>query len=100
MRCWKMRCWDIRRCWGPKKKEKQLMEYEEIVALTCDNAVTELNSAAVEYYDKFREEWHLFGGSLSDDGTTLRLRDEPTPSGGYPYISYGNWAWEKEYPAV
>lgn len=98
MRCWKMRCWDIWRCWGPIKKWKELLSYEQIVALVCDDAVTELNTAPAEYYSKFSREWHLFNNSLSDDGTAVRSRDEPTPSGIYPYILYGNWTWEKEYP--
>lgn len=100
MRCWRMRCWDIWRCWGPKKKEWKLLSYEEIVALTCDNAVTELNSAAAEYYDKFRREWHLFGNCLSDDGTALRERNELSPLGVYPYVIYSNWTWRKRYPDI
>lgn len=77
-----------------------LMSYEEIIALTCDNAVTELNSAATEYYDKFRREWHLFGDCLSDDGTALRERNEPSSLGVLPYIEYSNWTWRKRYSDI
>lgn len=98
-RC-RMRCWDIWRCWGPIKKWKELLSYEQIIALSSDDAVTELNSAAVEYYDKFRREWHLLGDCLSDDGTAIRKRNEPWHFGLLPYIAYSNWTWGKRYPDI
>lgn len=91
-RC-RMRCWDIWRCWGPIKKWKELLSYEQIIALSSDDAVTELNSAAAEYYDKFSREWHLLNDCLSDDGTAIKERNEPSA----PYIKYRNWTWAKRY---
>jgi hypothetical protein len=74
MRCWKMRCWDIWRCWGPKIK---LKSYEEILALADEDsneAIAELNSHPKQYFDKFNSEWHMI--SISEtwyelDGTKI-----------------------------
>ena len=54
-RC-RMRCWDIWRCWGPKKKELQLATREEGV----DPIVSELNTAPLAYYNKYLTEGHLY----------------------------------------
>lgn len=62
MRCWRMRCWDIWRCWGPKKKENQLLSYEEILELanaSLAEAEAELNKYPEQYFDKFNSEWHM-----------------------------------------
>lgn len=76
MRCWKMRCWDIRRCWGPKKKE--LLSYEELTALVTREEgvvpiVNELNTAPLAYYNKYLAEGHLYedvtSRALSSDWT-------------------------------
>lgn len=63
MRCWRMRCWDIWRCWGPKKKE--LLSYEELIALATREEevapiVNELNTAPLAYYNKYLAEGHLY----------------------------------------
>lgn len=85
MRCWRMRCRCICRCWSPKKKEKQLLSYEQIIALTSDAAETELNSAPEEYYNKLSEEWHMIDNVLANpSGRSPYNRDEPC----IPYVRY------------
>ena len=75
MRCWRMRCWDIWRCWGPKI---ELKSYEEILALAdedLDEALTELNSHPKKYFDKFNSEWHMTQveeGEYSLEGANIK----------------------------
>ena len=89
-RC-RMRCWDIWRCWGPIKKWKELLSYEQIIALSSDDAVTELNSAPEEYYNKLFEEWHIANNLLmAPGGNTIYNRDEPC----IPYVRY-SWTRQK-----
>ena len=38
---------------------KRLLEYSELILLTADEIVTELNSASQEYIDKYTQEWHM-----------------------------------------
>ena len=58
MRCWKMRCWAIWRCWGPKKKS--LLTYEELMAFEdIDALIAELNSSPNWYYIELSEWSHL-----------------------------------------
>ena len=73
----------------------QLMSYAEICALSCDNAVLELNTAPGAYWRKFSLEWHIYAGCLSDTWQSVRSWAEPSS----PYITI-NWQglWEKDYP--
>lgn len=80
MRCWRMRCWDIWRCWGPKKEEIELMEYEELVAITPSWEIkNELDKYPQEYYNKYLNEGHIYRSSidnidyLSDDWETYKF---------------------------
>ena len=38
---------------------KKLLEYSELILLTPDEIVAELNSASQEYIDKYTQEWHM-----------------------------------------
>lgn len=71
-----------------------LKSYAEIVAMNIDDAVTELNLAASEYYIKFFWEWHIYMGNLSDDWTATRFWDLPWT----PYVAIRPNGWVKDYP--
>lgn len=45
----------------------RLLEYEELIALTLDEALEELNKAPVAYYNKYYSGWHitLFDGEAA-----------------------------------
>lgn len=104
MRCWRMRCWDIWRCWGPKKKE--LLSYEELTALVTreegvDPVVNELNTAPLAYYNKYLAEGHLYE-NVAEEFTSRALSLDWTKewcfwSGGYTveYGRAGETYWRK-----
>lgn len=78
----------------------QLMSYAEICALSCSNAVLELNTAAEAYWRKFSSEWHIHNGFLSDDGTTTRTWPETGSYGVHPSIAINNQTWEEIRPSI
>lgn len=50
------------------KAKKGLKSYDDIMALDSSQArVDELNTAPVEYYNKFDEEWHIINNALEWD---------------------------------
>lgn len=67
MRCWKMRCWDIWKCWGPKSF------YSKLIRLWYQTKSTQavldkLNENPEWSAQKLAEEWHLvciFDSSLT-----------------------------------
>lgn len=78
----------------------QLMSYAEICALSCANAVLELNKAPEAYWRKFYSEWHIYNGFLSDDGTTSRKWPETSAHGLHPSIAINNQIWKEVRPSI
>jgi hypothetical protein len=64
-----------------------LKSYNEITAMTVDNAEDELNTYPTEYYDKFNSEWHINEYDiLSDDWDIAHMWWDY-------HIDYYNWTW-------
>lgn len=93
-----MRCWDIRRCWGPKKKEKRLLEYEELIALaTHTDVLNELNTYPEEYFNKYNSEWHT--EYFNEELWNVLIDGEWLWTFIWDYIfGYKDWAWEEFSP--
>jgi hypothetical protein len=73
-----------------------LKSYEEITAMTMNNAVVELNTYPTEYYDKFNSEWHIYNSYW-----TLYLWTSNTMySDGFYTIVYANWVWSQTRAAA
>lgn len=55
------------------KAKGGLKSYDDIMALDSSQArVDELNTAPVEYYNKFNEEWHIIDNTLEWDWWVVR----------------------------
>lgn len=76
-----------------------LKSYAEICALSCADAVLELNTAPEPYWRKFYLEWHIYMGFLSDDGTAARDWPETSPWGFHPSIALVNQIWKEVWPS-
>lgn len=80
------------------------MTYEEIVAMaTYNNIITELNSAPLEYYNKFNNEWHIIDYSMYNNNYLLSNNWSRTVVDSYFYFydaDYNTWhynmAWGPE----
>ena len=76
---------------------KKLLEYAELILLTPDEIVAELNSASQEYINKYTPEWHIqyymWVYDLLEDPQTLTKVD------GYTFSTIWNDSleWEKQY---
>ena len=69
-----------------------LKSYEEIIAMSADNAVAELNTYPSDYYDKFNSEWHIYTNyyrTLSDNWSTEHLWWD------YYIYYYFDWTWDR-----
>ena len=83
----------------------ELKSYEEIIAMSADNAVTELNLYPTEYYDKLNSEWHIVSSSNLlwysstyyyyiynfADGTYKEQYEAIAPWD--EFVRYNNWWW-------
>ena len=57
-----------------------LKSYEEIIAMSINDAVAELNTHTTEYYNKFNSEWHIYNSNWVE----------------YLWINVGPYTWGPE----
>ena len=80
-----------------------LKSYNEIIAMSVDNAVAELNLYPTEYYNKFNSEWHMYGSSIWDsslgrwDFANQQYNDDAV-SPMETDVYYSNWVWQSWWP--
>lgn len=103
MRCWKMRCGDIWRCWGAKSFYSKLIRlwYQSKSPLAV---LEKLNENPEWSAQKLAEEWHFICNAQEEDSVILRGDSKGTFSGdcflarhsgefGSTNVCYDFWDW-------